>query len=69
MAAGVSHSLIMGVSNDVMQLGLEFFASKGVHKLSFESQIGKIQSCDPRQTIGQVGTVQTRLPGCPTVSL
>ena len=36
IAAGLSQCLIMDVLNDVMQLGLECFASKGLHQPGFE---------------------------------
>ena len=41
VAAGLSQYLIMDISNDVMQFGLECFASKGIHGLDIEFQNGE----------------------------
>ena len=44
IAAGLSQYLIMDILNDVMQSGLECFASKGLHGLGIEFQQGE-KSC------------------------
>ena len=64
----------MDVSNDVMQFGLESFASKGLHKRSFQPQKGDNPGNQPVQTMDKSVTVQTMaskswLLGCPIVSL
>ena len=41
IAAGLSQTFIMDVLNDAMQLGLECFASKGLHQTGFELREGE----------------------------
>ena len=41
IAAGLSQCLIMDILNDVMQFGLECFASKGLHGLGLELNKGE----------------------------
>ena len=41
IAAGLSQYLIMNILNDVMQFGLECFASKGLHGLGLDLHKGK----------------------------
>ena len=48
IAAGLSQCLIMNILNDVMQFGLECFASNGLHGLNFELWEGKKPSCGPK---------------------
>ena len=41
ISAGLSQCLIMDILNDVMQFGLECFASKGLHGLGLELNKGE----------------------------
>ena len=50
IAAGQSQCLIMDILNDVVQFGLECFASKGLHWLDFEYNEGKKSNCGPNST-------------------
>ena len=44
IAAGPSQCLILDVLNDVMQFGMECFASNGLHGLNFELWDGRVKS-------------------------
>ena len=50
IAADLSECLIMDILNDVIQFGLEWFASKGLHGLGSELNKGELSSGSPKWT-------------------